>query len=308
MSECNLCGGSLGRVVYPFGTRWSGRTFRYRKCQTCRSSIVDPYPGDDDFAAMYRQESYHDDFYGNVDEEVTEPAFNSFRSKLPANATILDFGCGNGAFLRQAAGAGFTVHGVELDREAQRIAAANSGCRVASLEELIREGRRYDVIHLGDVLEHLPRPAETLAELEQLLAPDGYYFLEGPIEDNASLVFAASKLFGHLKSALGLPVLADLPPYHLFRTSWHAQRRFLECRMGYRIMHYRVFETGWPYLQPGDRLRSPRSPSHALRMAIGEASRWLAALTRPLGLALGNRFAALAIPNQQAEISTGRRF
>lgn len=45
--------------------------------------------------------------------------------------------------------------------------------------------QRFDAIHLGDVLEHLPHPASLLRELEPL---GGVFFIEGPLENNPSLV------------------------------------------------------------------------------------------------------------------------
>ena len=57
-------------------------------------------------------------------------------------------------------------------------------------------GRRYDIIYMGDVLEHLPAPAATLRDLDGLLAPGGLFFVEGPLEDNVSLVYYSARLFG----------------------------------------------------------------------------------------------------------------
>jgi 2-polyprenyl-3-methyl-5-hydroxy-6-metoxy-1,4-benzoquinol methylase len=298
-AACVLCGGRLGPVVYPYGVRWSGQIFRYRRCSTCGSSSIDPVPTEAQIESMYRQDSYHGDFYSDVEKEPTESFLPALRGDLPETGKVLDFGCGNGAFLRQAAAAGFAPEGVELDPEARRVASENSGCRVMSWEELIAAGHKYHIIHLGDVLEHLPRPAETLVKLECLLEPDGCFFLEGPIEDNPSLVYAAAKLFGGLKRLAGRPVLAAFPPYHLYRTSSRLQRWFIEERMGYRVERHVVIETGWPYLQPDDRLTSPRGLGHAVRMLIGYSARPVATIVRPLGFGLGNRFATLAVPQQR---------
>jgi hypothetical protein len=69
--------------------------------------------------------------------------------------------------------------------------------------------------------------------------------------------------------------------------------------MGYRVERHVVIETGWPYLQPDDRLASPRGFGHVVKMLIGYSARSVAAIVRPVGFSLGNRFATLAMPKQR---------
>ncbi|MEA2999798.1 MAG: hypothetical protein QOK17_1631 [Sphingomonadales bacterium] len=294
-ARCLLCDGEAQRITYPYGTRWNGRCFDYRRCAECGASVLDPLPDEADFARMYRPSDYHDSFY----EELTEPtptALASVAGKLKPSGRVLDFGCGNGAFMVTAGAAGFRCEGVELDPDMRARAAASSGCPVRPLEAVEAEGGGYDAIHLGDVLEHLPDPAGMMRRLQPLLGESGLFFVEGPLEDNASPVYYASRLFGAAKAALRRPLRGTYPPYHLLRTSAAAQRRFFERRLGWRVEHFGVFETGWPYLNPGDNLLRPGSVGKLARMAIGGSARALAAAAQPLGLPIGNRFAALVRP------------
>jgi len=295
IARCLLCDGEAKSITYPYGTRWNGRDFDYRRCGRCGASVLDPLPDERDFALMYRASDYHDAFYEDLNEP-TPTALATVAHRLHPGGKILDFGCGNGAFMATAAAAGFACEGVELDPEMRARAAANSGCPVASLEEVEATGDRYDAVHLGDVLEHLPDPAGMMARLRPLLAEGGLFFVEGPLEDNASPVYYASRLFGAAKKALGRPVRGSYPPYHLYRTGAAPQRRFFEKRMGWTVTLFRVFETGWPYLNPGDSLLRPGSAGKLARMAIGGSARALAAAAGPLRLPIGNRFAALVRP------------
>jgi SAM-dependent methyltransferase len=294
-ARCLLCDGEAHCLTYPYGTRWNGRDFDYRRCTDCGASVLDPLPDEADFARMYRPSDYHDAFYEDLNEP-TPTALASVAGKLRPGGRILDFGCGNGAFMVTAAKAGFHCEGVELDPEMRQRAAANSSCPVRSLEDVEAEGGGYDVIHLGDVLEHLPDPAAMMRRLRPLLGAGGMFFVEGPLEDNASPVYYASRLFGAAKAALRRPLRGAYPPYHLLRTGAAAQRRFFERRLGWRVEHFGVFETGWPYLNPGDSLLRPGSAGKLARMAIGGSARVLAAAAGPLGLPIGNRFAALVRP------------
>jgi SAM-dependent methyltransferase len=279
-------------VTFPFGTEWAGRRFDYLRCASCGASYVDPVPTPAEFERMYDRSTYHDTFY----EEVAEEAAASFLPRvgryLKPGGRLLDFGCGNGSFMRAATRQGFVCDGVELEEKARRQAAANSGCEVFSLDAVKASGRRYDIVYMGDVLEHLPAPGAMLRELEGLLSPGGVFFVEGPLEDNASLVYYAARLFGASKKLRGKRLSGEGPPFHMFRVSAGTQRAFFET-LGFELRAFVTDESGWPYLNTGDHLLRPRSAGHFVKMAIGALGVGLARAGNALGLKLGNRFAAI---------------
>lgn len=293
---CPLCDGAAGGPAFPFATVWNGQRFEYLRCASCRSSFVSPLPTDEQFLLMYGQEAYHEQFYADASAEPVASGLSDVLELLKPGGRLLDFGCGNGAFLRTAQALGFTAEGVELEEQARRSAAAASGRPVHRLDDLIDSGQRFDVIHLGDVLEHLPRPAAMMRRLEALLAPDGRFFIEGPIEDNPSLVLFASRLFGAMKKLTGGPLHGTLPPFHLFRATATAQRAFFERRLGYRVRHFAVTETGWPYRNPGDSLFRPGSVGGIVRQSIGLAAIAAGKLLSGPPLHVGNRFSAFVEP------------
>jgi SAM-dependent methyltransferase len=295
-AKCLLCGGAATGPAFPYGTRWEGREFLYWRCGRCASAFLHPVPGDAEIERMYARSAYHDTFYEEVIEESPISLLPRLRSQLKPGGRLLDFGCGNGSFMRAASRQGFECEGVELEENAREQAAKNSGCPVRALAEVKASGRRFDIIYMGDVLEHLPAPAAMLRELEPLLAPDGIFFIEGPIEDNASFVYYAARLFGHAKKRLGRPLLADYPPFHMFRTTAASQRGFFEKQMDYDVRAFLTQETGFPYFVEGDRLLRPRSAGQFIKTLIGRLSMGAAAAGRPLGAQLGNRFAALVRP------------
>ena len=140
----------------------------------------------------------------------------------------------------------------------------------------------FDVLHLGDVLEHLPEPASTLASLLPLLRQAGLLFIEGPLETNPSPVYWCARLFGAFKHRLRPALLGAGVPTHLFRTSAKAQSAFFRNRFPeLQLLHWEVFETGWPYAD-GDGVKR-RISDVALALGGREA----------FGYVLGNRFRAL---------------
>lgn len=92
-------------------------------------------------------------------------------------AAILDYGCGFGHFLRAVRSVGFNGFGVEFDEDAARAATRSKGAEVIPVGHFSRQApiAKYDVLHLGDVLEHLPDPAYTLAQLLDRLKLGVFY-------------------------------------------------------------------------------------------------------------------------------------
>lgn len=293
-ASCPLCGGGSKGDRFPYVVRWNGKRFDYLGCDGCGATFVHPMPDSSDFSLMYRQETYHDLHYAT--EEVTAEAgvLQEVSSYLKPSGVLLDYGCGNGDFLKEAARAGYDSRGVELDPSAIANAAAMSGRPVTSYEELSATNARFDIIRLGDVLEHLPEPASTLRTLDGLLASGGVYLIEGPLEDNPGPVLFASRLFGRIKKRLNPSAAGSYPPYHLTRVSAEQQRGFFE-RAGYRVRLFATREDGWPYRSPGS---SPQGIVSRLRLAIAWSGIAFAAAGAAFGLKLGNRFIAVLEPER----------
>ncbi|MES2119079.1 MAG: class I SAM-dependent methyltransferase [Pseudomonadota bacterium] len=253
-------------------------------------------PTAEDFERIYARSEYHDVHYAELESGQFRRSLAALARFVPAGARVLDFGCGNGEFLTEALAAGYVAEGVELDQAARDSAAANSGCTVFSPEDVRTRAGGYDAIHLGDVLEHLPDPAATLRELDPLLAPSGLFLVEGPLEENRSLVAWTAACVRQLKARAGRSNYAIAPPTHLTRTSAQSQRSFFERVMGYRVAYFNVYESGWPYAVPWRRIIPLRPPSTAVRGLIGKAAIGLAGTVNVAGLRVGDRFIALLQP------------
>jgi SAM-dependent methyltransferase len=285
------------RPAYPYATDWNGRRFSFLGCSSCGSTFIDPVPTDQDFEKMYSRANYHAQFYDTVLDEGFRTSLTQYSHLLPSGGRILDFGCGNGAFLIAATKAGYQAEGVELEQTAREEASRASGCEVLSFEEVTSQGRTYDIIHMGDVLEHLPDPAAMMEKLRSLLNAGGVFFIEGPLDDNASLVFWASRAIGAVKRQARPASAGDFVPFHLFRTGARAQRDFFEEILRYRLLAYDVFETGWPYASSGLDTPAERSLGSVSRRAIAKLAVIAARASAPAGVRLGNRFSAVLSPS-----------
>jgi SAM-dependent methyltransferase len=104
------------------------------------------------------------------------------RLALPANARILEAGCGTGGNLPMLARRG-TVYAMELDDEARSIAGARGMAKIepGRLPDMIPFGDlRFDLILMTDVLEHVDDDAGTLRALRARLQPGGFLVLTVP--------------------------------------------------------------------------------------------------------------------------------
>lgn len=295
---CPLCGGAADGERFPYGTRWNDRLYRNLACAQCGAAFLDPVPTAGELAAFYSRADYHDQFYALEEQGAQTTMLRRALPLLNGGGTLLDFGCGNGHFLAAARAAGFDCTGVEVDQATCALATRNSGCPVWSAEELAKSGAAFDVIHLGDVLEHLPDPAATCAMLERHLAPGGRFFFEGPLEDQPSAVNLASRGFGAAKRLSGRRY-GTYQPLHLFRATASAQRRFFAQTLGHRILGFWLADDGWPYAARTDSLWRPRSAAHAIKLLIARTSQWSSRAAQRLGLPIGNRFAAVTAPAGQ---------
>lgn len=95
-------------------------------------------------------------------------------------AGILDVGCGSGVLFDSLRTYGSGVEGVEIDRELVAASAHAEDIHVGPFGASFRPGRRYSLVLMLDVLEHLERPRQALRRVASLLVPAGRFVLTVP--------------------------------------------------------------------------------------------------------------------------------
>lgn len=287
---CPICGEEEHKSAFPFMTIWNKKKYTYIQCRACKTTYVNPYPNDSDFELMYAKAAYHDEHYHEINVEQYRSSIEWLSSLSGNRKTLLDFGCGNGAFLLAAKQAGFICKGVEYDSDTIKFASNRSGVEVKSLNEIISSEDNFEIIHLGDVFEHLPRPEKILSQLDKILAPNGVFFIEGPLENNPSLVYFSILAFNAIKRFVGIKTISYSPPTHLVRTNHSAQKHYFADNLDYKEIRFEVYETGWPYYCQGD---ASLSISYLVKRFIGRLAIILSKLQYNKTKVFGNRFYAL---------------
>jgi SAM-dependent methyltransferase len=281
--KCPLCfNTSPYQRAFPYETIFGGVEFSYLKCRLCKTVFVDPVPSDKILEMMYEKSHYHDSCYRPHASELICSSVQLLKRFLPTGSSVLDFGCGTGHFLNGLLQDGFIAKGVEFDRFSSEWAQRNAGCPVVTVDVFLRNPQVecVDAVHLGDVLEHLVNPAKTLREIASRTPSGCLFFIEGPLEENASIVCWVSKFVGGLKRSLG-KAPGNFPPFHLTRANGRTQLEFLrQVLAGSELLYWRVFETGWPYIGTG------------LRGRVGGVARLLSGL-QVGNTQFGNRFEAV---------------
>lgn len=178
-------------------------------------------PGDGGFYEKLAER----DYYYMADKWEFHEAV-SLLADQPRETSVLEIGCGSGAFLDIARQAGLcNVRGIELSDAAMR-SCIDRGHRVTDrmIEELAGDGERFETIVAFQVLEHVPDPAAFLRAASQALAPGGRLIVTTPNRE----AFARRYQWN----------LLDLPPHHMSRWDEAAYQK-LASHVGLRLAELR---------------------------------------------------------------------
>jgi 2-polyprenyl-3-methyl-5-hydroxy-6-metoxy-1,4-benzoquinol methylase len=228
---------------------YKDQKYRFLKCSNCRNLQLSPMPNtltlSEIYSYDYTLKNVPADLLSEERIAITDKdliAFlNSFK-KAKSIPKFLDFGCGeNPITLRLASEFGFESFGYEYDTEVSRRAAINSNRIVFTGNDLDGLKFKFDCIFLGDVLEHLTNPLQSLEALKSLLSESGYIVLQGPLEGSQTLTHAIVQAYGFINSKK----ISYMPPYHVTLSNKKSVIGLFE-KLGFEIESLRVSEVRWP--------------------------------------------------------------
>ncbi|MBK8626545.1 MAG: methyltransferase domain-containing protein [Saprospiraceae bacterium] len=170
--NCNSCNGSKHSNFINPKCFFTNAQLSVVKCSNCGLIYLHPRPekklGLEYFENAYSNAKGFDkiDYYRDVESIMNR---NKSRweliSKLNApNHKILDFGAGQGYFVKIAQNNNWNANGVEISGEGRKSAKLNLDVNLKSaLNEL--KTSDFGIITLWDVIEHLEDPKQTIIDL-----------------------------------------------------------------------------------------------------------------------------------------------
>lgn len=220
--ECIICLQKTSYLISKFG-------YPLTQCASCGLITMDPQPTSADLHSIYSNETgYHTHFSQSyIDAQTVK-----FRERIHTTQEILnrkdiscfDVGAANGLFLDTAKKLGCSsTSGVEMN-PANATICQNNGHRVSqeSIDDYIFK-QKYDMIHLGDVLEHMINPKSVITKLTDALSENGIIIIALP---DASGLF--QKISLQLAQLLTIDWPHPLPPAHTFQFNHYNLNLLLE--------------------------------------------------------------------------------
>lgn len=169
-------------------------SFTICRCTKCELWFTNPRPTLSAIHKYYDTESYisHKNksdtlinfLYKQIRKLTIRNKLNWLKERNKTPGRLLDFGCGTGHFLYAAKQKGWITTGLEPNIEARTIAIEEHQLTIYENLDTVNKERKYDVITLFHVLEHVHDLKETIKQLLELLKKRGTLYIAVPNRDS----------------------------------------------------------------------------------------------------------------------------
>ena len=206
LKRCQVCG---SKQILAANRRADGRSVY--QCQACGVKQVHIRPSDVTLhlrpeyfhsKATFEQDGIRFSRWGYIEYESrwsTDPIWQTQLLRLFADGrkSVLDLGCATGTFLDAARELGCEVEGVEISPAAARLAQLRGIGTFVGKFEAFRTSKRYDAITAWEMIEHIPRIADTLKKIKKLLKPTGVFLFSTPDAGRDKVVRSGNDWLGY---------------------------------------------------------------------------------------------------------------
>lgn len=251
LSACLVCGLRFHSNTVFGGYLYENKKYHIVKCENCGFMFLSPLPRQETLNKIYNGNDYFESYYatptgikgyieGMADYNIYDEKAINLIKKYKKSGRLLDVGCAGGHFLINAKKSGYTVFGVEPNEKMAKYARDTLGFDVAckNLEDVTFDHNYFDVIHAGDILEHLLELPKSVEIIKGLLADDGILAIEQPLMYNNSIF----NLFLRMNMLVKKSKYSASPPTHLWEFNATTLKKFLR-KMGFEIVYYRISES-----------------------------------------------------------------
>ena len=282
-------------VVCSSASRWlmTKNSYDLYKCTVCCHIQVWPVPSAEFLRQLYSAaQSYHVQKQGLP--KFGEGGYRQDQGLRAALAQILevkragkflDVGCSEGEMLWLAQQNGFTPFGIEVNADTASIAGANNHIAVfvGTVQEARLPDKEFDVIFLGDVIEHVPDLVSFLGEISRILRSDGVVYVRTP---NHQCFFPRSTYFFY--SMFRIPWSHPTPPHHVHQFTLVSlemlfkkfrfrvvKRKFSTCSLNYELRNTTIFSRLKKAAKKSDYLRCMLLAAIGMLVIVMYTSVWV---------------------------------
>ncbi len=210
------------------------KTWHIVRCPSCKLMAVENMPVD---LSPYYSEGY---FTGDVtldgyidydlDKEVTKKTYLDYLDVIEkyiqkqGQISMFEVGCATGFFMDLARQRGWQTEGIDISEYAVKKAREKGLAASATTLESYQSAKKFDVIVMQDLIEHVKDPVDVINRAKNLLAENGLLLFTTP--DAGSLWARVWNKKWH----------AFVPPQHLFYFSAKNLGSILE-KNGFQVIN-----------------------------------------------------------------------
>ncbi len=247
--DCLFCGSNRSKPYEQFGSRLQ---YQSVLCSNCRLVYLSPRPVyDQEFidAAYASYYQYAENLELNNDTKVLHSNVELFQKELayiekfdPVKSAVLDVGSAMGTFLYAAKSYYPEAVGLDVSVNMARFVEKQLGVKVFICQlEQFEYPKKFSMIHMSHVLEHIPNPVEWLEKAKQLLDNRGVLVINIPNK------FSLTRRIQHALYKLRLKKQFSskwkdpfITPDHLFEPTIPAMH-FVLKKTGYQVLEYYTY-------------------------------------------------------------------
>lgn len=191
--QCPVCASSeIEQIFSAIDNTVSGKQFYIVECKICQLQFTQDAPGELAIADYYKSSNYIS--HTNSNKGFVNKLYQWVRNITIGNkkylikkitkqkkGVLLDMGCGTGFFAASMKNSGWDVTGIEPDSETRKLALSLNKIELFSTDIFYElPEKRFDVITLWHVLEHVHSLKSTIVQLHKLLKENGKLIIAVP--------------------------------------------------------------------------------------------------------------------------------
>jgi hypothetical protein len=174
---------------------------RYARCRACGSEYQLPMPGLEELASWYPPAYHSMGGRGRLQEIRDDLRLRRLVRLLDGDGALLDYGCGDGAFLVHAAKtlSSRPLYGYEISDRPETVRLAGGAVTIVKgrVEDLLAVLPPCRLIAMNHVIEHLPDPLAVLRALAAKLVAGGLFEGQTPAAGSLEQRLLGSRWSGY---------------------------------------------------------------------------------------------------------------